>query len=541
MKKMRYVLYARKSTESEDKQVQSIDSQVYEMQKTASSLGLNVIAEFRESKSAKSPMNRPEFSKMIKMIEKGEADAILAWHINRLSRNPAESGLIQQLLQDEKIKSIHTHDKVYYPDDNAVIYSVEASISNQFIRDLRKSVIRGVGDKARDGGISGRAPQGYLNNRIDKTIEPDPIRFGVVRKMFDMCLEGYSINEIRLAADQKGYLTPKSKKRGGVPISNSMVHWILTNPRYAGIIPDPFKEGVSHKAKYIPMITIDEYDAVQRKLGAKGKPRLCASKSFKLKGILRCGECGCMITASEKFKTRVDGTKKSYIYYHCTRKRPCSQKSSLRESHLEALVTELLSKYTLAQKQYEWGIKALKKLAHDEIKQREDIEALSINATDEIQKQLDVLLDLTARGIISAEKYEEKSTPLEEELKHRKSEANESEHRTKNWYEFIGKTLENLVEAHESFNQGSKTTKNMILESIGKNPVIIDKKLFITPYNWIIPIEKHINALTPSVDEVRTDHLLIGNDQNGTEFAKWYTRQDSNLWPSAPQADALSS
>src|SRR6266540_1364507 len=131
MKEIRYVLYCRKSSEAEDRQVQSIEAQIEVMTKLAEQRGLKIVKVLKESKSAKTPFVRPEFTKMLAMIEKNEADGILVWGISRISRNPYESGALQQLLQDEKIRSIQTHDRAYLSDDNAVVFTVEGAIANQ--------------------------------------------------------------------------------------------------------------------------------------------------------------------------------------------------------------------------------------------------------------------------------------------------------------------------------------------------------------------------------------------------------------------------
>jgi site-specific DNA recombinase len=117
---IKYALYARKSTESEDRQVQSIDAQLYELKKIAKKDDLNVVKVLKESKSAKMPYQRPEFAELIRLVNDGRIDGILCWQVNRLSRNPAESGMLQQLLQDEKIKQIRTYDRIYESGDNAV-------------------------------------------------------------------------------------------------------------------------------------------------------------------------------------------------------------------------------------------------------------------------------------------------------------------------------------------------------------------------------------------------------------------------------------
>ena len=85
-KKIQYFLYARKSSESEDRQVQSIDDQINRLKLLAQSLSLDIKQIYTESKSAKKPNNRPLFDEMMKRIEKGEAGGILCWQINRLSR-----------------------------------------------------------------------------------------------------------------------------------------------------------------------------------------------------------------------------------------------------------------------------------------------------------------------------------------------------------------------------------------------------------------------------------------------------------------------
>jgi len=75
----KFFLYARKSTDVEDKQVRSIEDQITELRAFAKQENLNVIEEFIEKQSAKIP-GRPIFGEMIKRIERGEANGILAWH-----------------------------------------------------------------------------------------------------------------------------------------------------------------------------------------------------------------------------------------------------------------------------------------------------------------------------------------------------------------------------------------------------------------------------------------------------------------------------
>ena len=88
---MRIALYARKSTEQEDRQVQSLDDQIRELTKLARRESLTIVETYHESKSAKAPNNRPEFDRLMSAIDEGRIDGILTWSINRLSRNPVWS------------------------------------------------------------------------------------------------------------------------------------------------------------------------------------------------------------------------------------------------------------------------------------------------------------------------------------------------------------------------------------------------------------------------------------------------------------------
>ena len=78
----KFFLYARKSTDVEDKQILSIEAQLTELRALAKQENLEIVAEFVEKQSAKIP-GRPIFNQMLERIEKigsNEANGILAWH-----------------------------------------------------------------------------------------------------------------------------------------------------------------------------------------------------------------------------------------------------------------------------------------------------------------------------------------------------------------------------------------------------------------------------------------------------------------------------
>jgi len=167
---MKYFLYARKSTDVEDKQILSIEAQLAELRELAKRENLHIADEFIEKRSAKVP-GRPIFNEMISRIQNGEAQGIVCWKIDRLSRNPVDSGKIQWLLQKGIITHIQTHGQSHYPNDNVLMMSVELGMANEYVRQLSENTARGLRQKARRGEFPGFAPIGYINNPTIKKIE----------------------------------------------------------------------------------------------------------------------------------------------------------------------------------------------------------------------------------------------------------------------------------------------------------------------------------------------------------------------------------
>lgn len=319
---LRYRLYARKSTDTEDKQVQSLDDQIKYMSEIAQREGLHIVGEpIRESQSAKRPDARPKFKALLKEIEDGKIDGVICWKLDHLSRNPADSGRIQQLLQDGKLQHIQTMEKIYFPEDNAIVFSVEAGMSNQYIRELAVNTKRGMRSKAEKGDKPGVPPVGYLNDRLEKIIIADPDRFALVRVLWDKMLTGtYSMAQLVQVADNElNIVTPVRGKTGGKPIAYSTLCAIFKNRFYTGKV---LFNGEVYPGNHPAMITDEEFEKVQQIIDPTHTTRpKDKTYNFQLRNLFKCGECGFAITAEQKHKTiKSTGEQKAYIYYHCTGK-----------------------------------------------------------------------------------------------------------------------------------------------------------------------------------------------------------------------------
>lgn len=488
-KDLTYFLYARKSSENEDRQVQSIDDQVKRLRELAQTMGLNIKEVLTEARSAKTPDSRPVFADMIARLENGDAQGILCWQINRLSRNPIDSARIQWLLQRWVIKEIQTIDRIYRPEDNALIFSVESGMANQFILDLQKNTRRGLQSKIEKGWAPVIAPLGYKNDVVEKTIIPDPDRFELIRKMWDLILTGsYNATQVRnIANNEWGFRTPKTKHKGGVPLSNSGVYRIFHNPFYYGMIS---YSGKIYQGAHQPMITIQEFERAQEILGREMKPRK-HTHDFAFTGIISCGTCGCMVTAEEKFKhIKSTGKTAQYVYYRCTKKKTdvvCAE-SAIKLEDLESQIEATLTQYTIPVEFKNWALEVLRSNHEQETKVRSAIYDSLNKEYRAKQKQLDNLMDLRLRDLVCDEEFMRRRETIQGEIAKMKQKIEENQNRAESWIDTAEKAFNFASLAREKFREGDLRTKREILTAIGQGFELCDGILSFEPSPWLVAV-----------------------------------------------------
>jgi len=479
----KYVSYARKSSEAEDRQTLSLPSQERELNDIAKKLGIKIKIPLQEAKSAKYPYKRPAFTKMVELIEKGEVNSIIVWSPDRLSRNPVDAGMIIYLMDQEKLLEVVTQGQIYRntPSDKFMLHfqMLNAKLEND---NKSVSVKRGMKTKLESGDYPFVAPQGYLNTKFlekgKNKIVVDLDRFHLVRRIWEMVLSGvYTVPQLVLIADKDWkYRSVKRKRIGGTPISKSGLYHILTNPFYYGWFE---VKGVLYKGSHKPMVSKEEFDKVQVLLGRRNKPRP-QKHEFPFTGTILCSECGCAITAThkEKYYLRTKNHK-VYEYYHCTKKKKyikCNQ-APVSSRELESQVRDIFSKIEIQQEFKEWALKYLKEVHAVEIQDRTTVYKNHQTAYNSIQEKLDKLLDLRLNEQVSDLEYETKKKNLEDERERVKELLDDTEGRAKRWLSASEEAFNVACLAVEKFNNGDMKTKQIMLNSIGSNFLLKDRKL----------------------------------------------------------------
>lgn len=320
---MKHIIYCRKSTESEDRQILSIDSQLTEMSRVAERDGVVVDKVFRESMSAKAP-GRPVFKEMLNYIESEGSCILYVWKLDRLARNAKDGGELSWFMDRKLIAEIRTFEKVYKNiSDDKFFMSLDFGIAKKYVDDLSTNVRRGMRAKLERGGWPYLAPFGYVNDRANKTVLVHEINAPYVVEMFELYAAGsYGVIQLSKVMYDKGLRT-----RAGYKVQKSVIHRILTNPFYYGLME---KDGKYAPGTHAPLISKKLFDDVQDVLNNKNRGKK-QKHNFPHRGFMTCHVCSCALTGA---------LKKGHVYYYCTNgKGNCEQhKKYLRSEIMDGII-----------------------------------------------------------------------------------------------------------------------------------------------------------------------------------------------------------
>ena len=332
---MKYFLYARKSTDEDDRQVLSIESQITELREFAEKENLEIINEFIESKTAKIP-GRPIFNKMMDKIDAGGGYGILAWHPDRLARNSVDGGKIIYLVDTGKILGLKF--PTFWFDatpQGKFMLNIAFGQSKYYIDNLSENVKRGLRQKLRRGERPGLAPVGYLNELRHHTVVKDPERWQIVKKVF----EAYATGNFTIEALQKlSFSLGLVSRRTNEALTLGRIHKMLQNPTYYGVF---IVRNEMYQGTHEPIISKRLFDKIHEVMKQNGKPVHPEKvKNFPFLRLLKCGECGRSITAEKKIKP----SGKEYVYYRCTKKQRVCRQKYVEQKELVKQINSIIKK-----------------------------------------------------------------------------------------------------------------------------------------------------------------------------------------------------
>ncbi len=479
---MKYFIYARKSTDEEDRQVLSIESQINELKEFAAKEKLEIAASLCEANTAKEP-GRIIFNEMLLRIENGEADGILAWHPDRLARNPIDGGKVIYLVDTNKIKSLKFPSFWF---DNTpqgkFMLNIAFGQSKYYIDNLSENVKRGIRQKLRRGEWPGPAPVGYLNDLKNKTIILNSNKYKFIQKLFKMYSTGdYSLKYLADNFNELGFTS-----RNGNNLSASIIQRILSNPFYHGA----FKlNGELYQATHEPIITKKLFDKCQDVMNSRGRTHTNKTHNYIFTGLMKCGVCGCSITAEKQ---------KGHIYYRCTKKKGNCNTKYTREESLTELLQNTLLKHCLPDN---WIPKMLAKLKQDEAQSKEDTKQAISSLESQItalESKLDSLLELKLEDSISKNEYLNKKELLLKQKLDLEEKLKEINNRGNNWLEPMRDFILLNKQTKKIAKQGNLQQIRQSLKNIGSNFILKDNSLLLAAHlGWDVAAQSaaHIGWL----------------------------------------------
>ena len=398
---MRYVIYARKSTEDDDRQVLSIEAQLVELKEFAAKEKLEIFASFQEAKTAKEP-GRMKFAEMLSFLEKGKAEGILSWHPDRLARNSVNGGKIIHMIDRGIIRSLKFPTFWCEPTPQGLfMLNIAFGQSKYYVDNLRENVKRGLRQKIRNGVWPSWAPVGYLNNAKTRGIDVDKEKALKVRKLFEMYATGsYTFISLANWCKENGL-----KGNLGKQISVSNVQHLLKNLFYYGLMR---YRGEIFEGTHEPLISKKLFDSCQEVMDKRGRVQEVKKHHFAFLGLMKCASCGASITAQY-----AKGNGGIYTYYRCTKKKGvCQEKHYIQESELATQIKSFLQKVSLSSRDTE---KVLAALDSEQDKAREDAQGevgVLKEKLESIETKLSKLLDVYLADALSTEEYAAKKQSL---------------------------------------------------------------------------------------------------------------------------------
>ncbi|RJR16089.1 hypothetical protein C4579_01030 [Candidatus Microgenomates bacterium] len=364
--KLKYVLYVRKSTEDESRQVKSIQDQIKECKDLASPsrLGLRIVKILQESKSAKKPNQRPIFRQMLDDLKKGTYDGIIAWHPDRLARNMLEGGEIidlidQRIIKDLKFVTHHfTHDA-----NGKMLLGMAFVLSKQYSDKLSQDVTRGVRSNL-EVGKSPVPKYGYYRDESGLN-RPDEKHHEIICATWRMRREGISIEQINKYVNEQGFYRI---------IKSTGKKTYMTEQKLSDMFKDSFYYGVLNQAKqtvdlrdvydFVPAVSESDFITIQEMTYRKIKPTKPYQTTFyPLRMMIFCSFCNQPMRVAPS----TSETKESrYLYARCDTRGCLRKKKSIRTKVILDFVYEFLKDgLNFTETEYREYLEGMKQLSDD--------------------------------------------------------------------------------------------------------------------------------------------------------------------------------
>ena len=382
----------------------SLPAQREANKRKAQSMGALVVKEFADRGESARSANRPKLQKMLAYLkEDGGIDYVIVHKLDRLARNRADDVEINRAFEEAGVRLVSTSENIDQTPGGMLLHGIMSSIAEFYSRNLANEVMKGMGEKARNGGTLGKAPLGYLNVRARdengreiRTIALDEGRAPLVRLAFSEYATGnWTVRQLAEYLNNRGLTIPPTARKPANPVSVRLLQTLLRNPYYKGVISF---QGVEYAGAHEPLVDAAIWQTVQDILTAHTNGERQRMHNHHLKSTIVCGLCGARLLVQHA----TSRTSSTYHYFVCARRHrvhDCTFKAVLIDE-VEARVAELYQRIQLSsddRREIERYLRA--EFEHIQANRQQDIQRLTTRQ-QQLEDQRHKLLEAHYEGAI---------------------------------------------------------------------------------------------------------------------------------------------
>ena len=382
----------------------SLPAQREANKRKAQSMGALVVKEFADRGESARSANRPELQKMLAYLkEDGGIDYVIVHKLDRLARNRADDVEINRAFEEAGVRLVSTSENIDQTPGGMLLHGIMSSIAEFYSRNLANEVIKGMGEKARNGGTLGKAPLGYVNvrgrdenGREVRTVALDEERAPLVRLAFTEYATGnWTVRQLAEHLNNRGLTIPPTARKPTNPVSVRLLQTLLRNPYYKGVISF---QGVEYAGAHEPLVDAATWQTVQDILTAHANGERQRMHNHHLKSTIVGGLCGARLLVQHA----TSRTSSTYHYFVCARRHrvhDCTFKAVLIDE-VEARVAELYQQIRLSsddRHEIERYLRA--EFAHIQANRQQDIQRLTTRQ-QQLEDQRHKLLEAHYAGAI---------------------------------------------------------------------------------------------------------------------------------------------
>ncbi len=422
---------------------------------------LNMLEWFRETKTA-AKKGRPQFTKMIGLLQEGKADGVVIHKIDRSARNLHDWASVGDLI-DRGIEVHFAHESLDMTERGGRLSAdIQAVMASDYVRNLRQEALKGLYGRLKQGFYPFRAPIGYVDNGKGAVKTVDEKYRKLIVMLFELYVhEGHSINSLVPILKDMGL-----RNSYGNPLGKNSISKILNNPFYMGLMK---VKGKIFEGSHEPIISQRLYKQAQLKINgnARSGPSL---HNYLFQGLIKCHLCS---------RSMIGEIQKGMVYYRC-HKKGCATKS-VREDFAEQNIQNLLRQITFTEEEHNTLEDILNEYEEDKEKTREDfLKGINLQLNDLREKERK-LFDAYLENIIEKDELNERKNLFKERIRDLSHSKRMFEADSDERLELFRESLELCKSPINMYRSATREEKRAMVKMMVSNFVINEKRVMISP------------------------------------------------------------